>query len=125
MTPAPPPPSGGAVPHEPEAVVSDEHFRRRVRESTTPLLVDFHATWCGPCKWLEPILEQVAREAGERVAILKVDVDLAPETAEAFRIASVPTVVLLREGREVERSLGVEPQRVRAMAGLSADGGEG
>lgn len=80
-----------------------------------PILVDFHATWCGPCRWLEPVLEELSGEFGDRVTFLKVDVDEAPTLARELRIASVPTVVLFRDGGEVGRSLGLEPARLRVM----------
>ncbi len=94
---------------------SEEEARRELRGGARPLLIDFHATWCGPCRWLEPVLEDLSGEFGERVTFLKVDVDQAEALAAEYRIASVPTVVLVRDGEEVGRSLGLEPDRLRAM----------
>lgn len=80
-----------------------------------PVLVDFFATWCGPCAWIVPTLRALREEFGDRVEIVKVDVDEAIELATSLRIASVPTVILFEKGVEVERSLGVEPEKVRRM----------
>ena len=82
---------------------------------TRPVLVDFFATWCGPCAWIVPTLRALREEYGDRVEIVKVDVDEATELATSLRIASVPTVILFEGGVEVERSLGVEPEKVRRM----------
>ncbi len=80
-----------------------------------PLLVDFFATWCGPCAWIVPTLRALNEAFGERVRIVKVDVDQVPDLARSLRIGSVPTIVLFEQGVEVERSIGVEPERVRRM----------
>ncbi len=96
--------------------VRGEDFREVVLSAPLPVLVDFFAPWCGPCQWIVPTLEEVARSRAGDLLVVKVDTDEAPEVAEAWSITSVPTVVLFREGREVERSRGVEPERVRAMA---------
>jgi len=80
-----------------------------------PVLVDFFATWCGPCAWIVPTLRALREEFGDRVEIVKVDVDEATGLATSLRIASVPTVILFEGGVEVERSVGVEPEKVRRM----------
>jgi thioredoxin len=94
-----------------------------VLEAEVPVLVDFYADWCGPCKWLNPYLEEVARNGEGRLLVAKVDTDRAPELAQRYRIGSIPTVILFSDGREVERSVGVEPERVRAMAASGAGRG--
>jgi thioredoxin 1 len=99
--------------------VTGVEFERLIREARVPVLVDFHASWCAPCRWLEPILDELVRESHGRFAVAKVDVDQAPEIAARLRIASVPTVILFRDGVEVGRSLGVEPERLREMLGPS------
>jgi len=95
--------------------LSEDDFRRLALEGPGPVMVDFHATWCGPCKWLDPILQELARESRRRVLIARVDVDEAPEATRSLAIGSVPTVILFQEGEEVDRSLGVEPDRLKAM----------
>jgi thioredoxin len=77
--------------------------------------VDFFATWCGPCAWIVPTLRAVAADYGPRVRVVKVDTDEDARVTTRHRIGSVPTVVLFHGGVEVGRSIGVEPERVRAM----------
>ncbi|MBM3919765.1 MAG: thioredoxin [Sphingomonadales bacterium] len=74
-----------------------------------PVLVDFHATWCGPCKTLAPILEQVKSSLGDTVKIIKIDVDKNPALAEKLNISGVPTLILYRSGKLISRKSGVLP----------------
>lgn len=76
----------------------------------TPVLVDFFATWCGPCQYQAPILERVAKEVGESAHILKIDVDRNPQVMERYGIRGVPTLILFRNGRIVWRASGVKQQ---------------
>lgn len=96
--------------------IGGEEFDSRVLRSSLPALVVFTAAWCGPCKWLHPHLEEVASRTGERLVIFEVDVDRSPGLTERYRIGSVPTVVWILSGDEVERSVGVEPERLMAWA---------
>jgi thioredoxin 1 len=93
-------------------------FEREVVGSPLPVLLAFTAVWCAPCAWLDPYLLEAVREGKGRLRIFKVDVDQVPEAASRYRIGSVPIVILYRDGVEVERSVGVEPERIRALAGL-------
>ncbi|NJN40860.1 MAG: thioredoxin [Flammeovirgaceae bacterium] len=77
-------------------------------QGETPVLVDFHADWCGPCKMMAPILEQVSKELQE-IKIIKVDVDKNPQAANAFRVQGVPTLILFRKGEVLWRQSGVVP----------------
>jgi thioredoxin 1 len=72
-----------------------------------PVLVDFTATWCGPCKMMAPILEQVAGELGEKVKIIKVDVDRNPQAAAHYQVQGVPTLILFKQGKTLWRQSGV------------------
>ena len=78
--------------------------------SEKPTLVDFYATWCGPCKTLTPILESAAKELGNDAKILKVDIDNNMDAARQYGVRSVPTLILFKEGKEVWRQSGVSPQ---------------
>lgn len=100
--------------------VSEEDFDRTVRKADVPVLVDFYADWCGPCKMLTPYLETLANENTGRILVVKVDTDAAPKVASEFGIRSVPTVILFQNGNETERSLGIEPERLRRMVDEAA-----
>tara|TARA_B100001173_G_scaffold173966_1_gene150160 strand:- start:18 stop:314 length:297 start_codon:yes stop_codon:yes gene_type:complete len=78
--------------------------------STTPTLVDFYATWCGPCKMMSPLLEQVASEMGDETKIIKVDIDKNRDAAAEYGIRSVPTLLLFKEGEVVWRQSGLPPK---------------
>ena len=73
----------------------------------TPVLVDFFATWCGPCKTMSPILKDFASQMGDRVRVIKIDVDKTPTTAETYKIQGVPTLILFRRGEILWRQSGV------------------
>ena len=93
------------------AQIDDRSFQSRVLESETPVLVDFYATWCGPCNALAPVLEEISKDLADRLAVVKVDVDESPEAASTFGVTSIPTLVLFKEGREAWRSVGAAPKR--------------
>jgi len=86
------------------------------RSKTIPVLVDLWATWCGPCKTLGPLLEKVAREGAGKFVLAKIDIDQNPEIADAFQVQSVPTVLLLKDGRPVDGFVGAQPEaKIREM----------
>jgi thioredoxin 2 len=96
--------------------VSDADFDRVVADAQVPVLVDFYADWCGPCKMMAPVLDQVARDRVGSVLVAKLDTDASQATARRFSIASIPTLIVFRGGREVARELGAIPRpRLEAM----------
>jgi thioredoxin 1 len=104
-------------------VSGEEGFRRWALEEERPVLAAFTAEWCAPCAWLYPILDSLAGEIGDRLPVLRIDVDTVPETALRYRIASVPIVLLLDRGVERARSVGVEPERLRKIVSEATGGG--
>jgi thioredoxin 1 len=83
---------------------------QEIIQSEKPVLVDFFATWCGPCKMMAPVLKDVKDELGEQATILKVDVDSNPEAAAAFQIQGVPTFILFKKGEILWRQSGMVPK---------------
>ncbi len=88
-------------------VLTDKDFEADVLESGKTVLVDFSATWCGPCKSQIPILEKLEGELGEKLAIVKMDIEESPATAQKFRVLSVPTLILFHKGEIAKRWTGV------------------
>ncbi len=91
-------------------MVNDQDFDAEVLQSDIPVMVDFYATWCGPCKSLTPIVEQLSGEYRGRVKFVKLDIDQAPGVASSAGIMSVPTLVLYKGGSEVQKIVGFRPK---------------
>lgn len=88
--------------------VNDGNYDEVVGKAQVPVVLDFGATWCGPCKKLEPIIEELSGEMGDKVLVAKVDVGESPNVARKFGIMSVPTVIFLKGGQPVHQFSGVE-----------------
>ncbi|WP_167108020.1 thioredoxin [Mycobacterium sp. DL592] len=88
--------------------VSDDSFADDVLGSNTPVLVDFWATWCGPCRMVAPVLEEIATEKAGSLTVAKLDVDANPATARDFQVVSIPTLILFKNGEPVKRIVGAK-----------------
>lgn len=91
--------------------VTDTSFKQEVLEAEVPVLVDFWASWCSPCKMIAPIVEELAGEYDGRVKVAKMDVDANPITPGMFGIMSIPTLMLFRGGKAEERLVGYQPKQ--------------
>lgn len=97
-------------------IVTDETFEKEVLASKEPVLVDFYADWCGPCKMLAPVVEELAAEYEGKAAVVKVNVDHSPKTAQAYGVMSIPTVILFQDGKPVNQAVGFQPKaNLKAM----------
>ena len=90
--------------------VTDTSFEQEVLHSDKPVLVDFWAEWCGPCRALAPVIEEISEEYGENLKVGKVNVDENPGAPSAFEIRSIPTLILFKDGAVVERFVGALPK---------------
>ena len=91
-------------------VLTDDNFESEVLEADRPVLVDFWATWCGPCRMVSPIVEELAGEYDGRAKVGKLDVDSAQKTAQEFGIRSIPTLLIFREGKVADQVIGAVPK---------------
>ena len=91
--------------------LNKDNFEQTLNQSDRPVLVDFWAEWCGPCKMIGPVLDEIAAETGDRATIAKVNIDEEPLLASRFGVRSIPTLVVFRGGTEQDRLVGVAPKK--------------
>ncbi|WP_434799617.1 thioredoxin [Terrisporobacter vanillatitrophus] len=92
------------------SILNNSQFYNRVRKSEKLVVMDFFATWCGPCKMLTPIFESLSNEMSDKVYFAKVDIDRSVEIAEEYKIVSIPTMIIFKNGKEVQRIVGFVPK---------------
>jgi thioredoxin 1 len=90
--------------------ITEDTFQGEVLDAQVPVLVDFSAVWCGPCKMLDPVVDELAGEWGDSVKVVRLDVDYSPSLAMNYRVMGVPTLILFKDGEPVERVTGYQPK---------------
>ncbi len=93
-----------------EITITSSNFEEEVLKSELPVLLDFWASWCGPCRMLAPVIEEIAKEQEGKIKVGKINVDEEPELAGAFKVSSIPTVVVMKGGKVAEMSVGFRPK---------------
>jgi len=91
-------------------MVGDSDFNQTVLQAETPVLVDFTAPWCGPCRMVAPVVDELAKEYEGKVVFAKVDVDQSPKTASKYRIMSIPALIIFKKGEPVSHMIGFKPK---------------
>ena len=99
-----------------EVIKSADEFETKVLKATGPVLVDFFATWCGPCRMVAPVIDEIAAEKAGEVSVYKVDLDQSPDLAFKYQVSSVPTLIVFENGQVKNERLGAQPkQNILAM----------
>lgn len=101
-----------------ELVLTDKNFDEELKKATVPVLVDFMASWCGPCRMLTPILDEIAKEYEGKLVVGKLDVDANPATAQKFNVMSIPTIIIFKNGKPGKQLVGFQSREslVKALA---------
>lgn len=97
-------------------VFTTENFDSEVLKSDIPVLVDFYADWCGPCKMMAPVVEKIDTEYGGKVKVGKINVDENPEIAGNYGVMTIPTIMVIKGGQVVEKTIGVQPKKALTNA---------
>lgn len=90
--------------------LNKDNFEKEVMEANVPVLIDFWASWCGPCRMMSPVIEKIAEEMGEKLKVCKVNVDENHELAEKYEIMTIPAFIVMKNGAESGRTIGVQPK---------------
>lgn len=90
--------------------LDENNFEQEVLKSSQPVLVDFFATWCGPCKMVSPLLDQVSEEMKDKVKVCKIDIDQNPNIASKYGVMSIPTFIMYKDGKDVAKNVGALPK---------------
>lgn len=90
--------------------LNKDNFEKEVMEANVPVLIDFWASWCGPCRMMSPLIDQIAEEMGDKLKVCKVNVDQNHELAEKYEIMTIPAFIIVKNGAETGRTIGVQPK---------------
>ena len=91
-------------------IITDSNFEEKVLKNTKPVMIDFYADWCGPCKMISPIVEEIADEMKDKIDIFKVNIDNSPELARKYSVMSIPSLVFIKDGEYVSKLVGARPK---------------
>lgn len=90
--------------------LNKDNFEKEVMEANVPVLIDFWASWCGPCRMMSPVIDKIAEEMGDKLKVCKVNVDENHELAEKYEIMTIPAFIIVKNGAETGRTIGVQPK---------------